>query len=160
MAAEGGDRFRMAELAAYRPQADVQVEATINWIVTRSVVENRSSIRENLHLEEKKEKKQLKASGAGAVKMPTKVRVVRSDAHSGTVYINIGRDPAASMYYVQYCQNNPSDENSWIDGVQGDGCRNLEISGLKPGEIYHFRVRCYGGGQYSPWSQIVTIRIL
>ncbi|GFO58162.1 hypothetical protein GMST_04870 [Geomonas silvestris] len=160
LAAEGGDKFRMAELETFRPQADVLVEATVNWVVIKSVVENRTSIRENLPLEEKKEKKQVRASGAGSVKMPTKVRVTRSDLHSGTVFINIGRDAYASMYYVQYCQDNPTDENSWIDGVQGDSCRNLEISGLKPGEVYHFRVRCYGGGHYSPWSQIVTLRIL
>lgn len=160
LAAEGGDRFRMAELAAFRAQTDIQIEATVNWVVTRSVVENKPSIRENLHLEEKVEKKPVKASGAGVVKMPTKVKVTRSDSHSGTVFVNIARDPYASMYYVQYCQNNPSEESSWIDGIQGDSCRNLEISGLKPGEVYHFRVRCFGGGQYSPWSQIVTIRIL
>lgn len=160
LAAAGGDRFRMAELETFRPQADVLVEATVNWVVIKSVVENRASIRENLPLEEKKEKKQVRTTGAGSVKMPTKVKIARSDEHSGKVFINVGRDPYASMYYVQYCQNNPADESSWIDGAQGDSCRNLEISGLKPGEVYHFRVRCYGSGQYSPWSQVITIRIL
>jgi hypothetical protein len=160
MAAEGGDRFRVAEVAAFRPQADLQVSGTVNWVVTRSVVENKPSIRENLHLEEKKEKRQLKSSGPAGVKMPVKVKVHRSDDHSGTVYISLSKDPYASMYYVQYCQTNPADEASWADGAQSDGCRGIEIKGLNPGEVYHFRVRCFGGGQYSPWSQIVTIRIL
>jgi len=160
MAAEGGDRFRLAELAAYRPQADLQISATVNWIVTRSVLENKPSIRENLHLEEKKEKKPYRSSGPSGVKMPTKVKVVRSDEHSGIVYVSVAKDAAASMYYVQYCQSNPADETSWIDGAQSDTCRSIEIKGLKAGEVYHFRVRCFGGGQYSPWSQVVTIRIL
>lgn len=160
MAAEGGDRFRVAEVAAYRPQTDLQVAATVNWVVTRSVLENKPSIRENLHLEEKKEKKQVRNSGSGGVKMPANVKVHRSDEHSGTVYISVPKDSFASIYYVQFCQDNPADEASWSDGGQSDSCRSIEVKGLKPGEIYHFRVRCFGGGQYSPWSQIVTIRIL
>jgi len=160
MAAEGGDRFRKADLNAYRPQADLEVSATVNWVVTRSVVENKPSIRANLLLEEKKEKKPVRSSAPAVVTTPTKIKVMRSDAHSGTAYINVSRVIFASMYYVQYCQDNPADEASWIDGAQSDSCRKIEVTGLKPGEIYHFRVRCFGGGQYSAWSQIVTVRIL
>jgi len=83
-------------------------------------VEHKPSIKENLHLEEKKEKKQVRSSGPSSVKMPAKVKVVRSDEHSGTVYLSVAKDTAASMYYVQYCQSNPADETSWIDGAQSD----------------------------------------
>lgn len=159
-AAEGGDRFRKAELDAYRPQADLQVSATINWVVTRSVVENKPSIRANLLLEEKKEKKSARHTLPAVMTTPTKVKVARSDEHSGIAYISVPRVRLASMYYVQYCQDNPADEASWIDGAQSDSCRKIEVTGLKPGEIYHFRVRCFGGGQYSSWSQVVTIRML
>lgn len=160
IAAEGGDKFKRAELAALRSQSDLQVSATINWVVTKSVVENKPSVREGLHLEEKKEKKQIRNAGATGVKAPAKVKVKRSDNHSGTVYIDVPKDPHASMYYVQYCQTNPADEASWGAAEQSDSCRNIEVKGLKPGEVYHFRVRSFGGGQYSPWSQVATIRIL
>jgi hypothetical protein len=143
----------------YRPQADLQVSATINWVVTRSVVENNPAIRANLPLEEKKEKKMVRISHAAGVTTPTNVKVKRADEHSGTVYISMAKIPGASMYYAQY-RHNSADEASWIDGPQSDFCRNLEIKGLTPGEVYQFRVRCFGGGQYSQWSQITTIRVL
>jgi hypothetical protein len=160
LAAEGGDRFKTAQKDAFRPQAELQVSATVNWIVIKSVVENKPSIRGNLPIEEKKGRKTVRSSLSAAVTAPLNPKVKRSDEHSGTAYINVGRVPYASMYFVQYCQDNPADEASWIDGGQSDSCRGIEVKGLKPGEVYHFRVRCFGAGQYSPWSQIVTIRIL
>lgn len=158
--AAGGDRFKKAELAAFRSQSDLEVSATINWVMTKSVLEKKPSIREGLHLEEKKEKKAVKPAAATGIKTPTNLRVKRSDDHTGTVYISVARDPSASMYYAQYCQDNPTDESSWVDGKQSDSCRNIEVKNLKPGEVYHFRVRSFGGGRYSPWSQVVTTRIL
>lgn len=162
LAAAGGDRFRMAEVDAFRPQAQMQVAATINWVVVRSVLENNPAIRENLPLEEKKEKARVKHTGTGSVTKPSKVKVKRGEDHSGIGYITVPRDPFASMYYVQYCPQglNPSDESSWVDGAQSDSCKNIEVKGLIPGQVYHFRVRTFGGGQYSLWSEIVTIRIL
>ncbi|GFO56960.1 hypothetical protein GMSM_39670 [Geomonas sp. Red276] len=160
-AAEGGDRFRKAELDAYRPQADLLVSATVNWVVTRSIVENRPSVRGNLHLEEKKrEKKLLKNPAPLGVTAPTTPKVKRSDNHSSIVYVSVGRILMASMYYVQICQGDPTDQSAWVDAAQADSCRNIEIKGLTPGAVYHFRVRCYGSGVYSPWSQVVTVRVL
>lgn len=160
VAAEGGDRFKTAEKDAFRPQAELQVSATVNWVGTRSVLENKPSIRQNLPIEEKKERKAARSSLTAGVVAPSKGRVKRSDDHSGTIYISVGKVPNASMYFVQFCQDNPADEASWVDGGQSDSCRGIEVKGLKPGEVYHFRVRCFGGGQFSPWSQIITVRVL
>lgn len=160
-AAEGGDRYKGAERDVFRPKIDLQVSATISWVVVRSVLENKPSIRANLPLEEKKKEKKSVRSGAQAgITTPTKVKITRSDEHSGTAYVGVARIFGASMYYVQYSQGNPADETAWIDGGQSDSCRKIPVPGLKPGEIYHFRVRCFGAGHYSAWSQVVTIRIL
>lgn len=161
MAAEGGDRFKQTELEAYCKQADMQIMATVNWVVVRSVLENKPAIRANLLLEDKKEKKVVRNTlPVVSAAPPTNVKVKRSDDHSGTVYVSVTCVLYASMYYVQICQDNPTDEASWMDAAQSDSCRKIEVKGLKPGEVYHFRVRCFGGGRYSAWSQFVTVRIL
>jgi hypothetical protein len=160
IAAQDGDHNKAAERDAYRPKSDLQVSGTVNWVAMRSVLEDRPSIRGNLPLEEKKHKKPVRSSGSGFVTAPTNLKVKRSDEHSGIVYLSVERIPLASMYFAQYCQGDPTDEASWTDGGQSDSCRKIEVKGLKPGEVYHFRVRCFGGGQYSPWSHVVTIRIL
>jgi hypothetical protein len=157
MAAQGGDRFKKAERDAFRPKLELMHTATIQWVVSRSLLESRPSMIENLPLALKK--KSMKSSGTAVLGTPSKVKATHAE-HSGNVYISIGKVPNAAMYYIQSCQGNPNDEEAWVDATQSDTCRKVLLPGLTPGALYHFRVRCFGAGQYSPWSPVVTLRVL
>jgi hypothetical protein len=157
MDAQGGDRFKRAERDAFRPKLELMHTATIQWVVSRSLLENRPSMIENLPLALKK--KSTKSSSTTVLGTPSKLKATHGE-HTGSAYISIGKVPNASMYYIQICQGNPNDEEAWMAAAQSDTCRKVLLPGLTPGGLYHFRVRCFGAGQYSPWSQVVTLRIL
>jgi hypothetical protein len=157
MAAEGGDKYKKTDRDAFRLKMELIHTTSLQWVVTKSLLRNKPSMVENLPVVIKK--KPVKSSPPFVLAAPSKVKVTHGE-HSGTAYASLGKVPYASMYYIQICQGNPNDEGAWIDKAQSDTCRKILLEDLTPGVVYHFRMRCFGSGKYSPWSQVVTLRIL
>jgi|SRR6185369_194722 len=156
-AADGRDRYRVAERDALRPTTELCPTILINWAVIRSVRENNPSLIANLGLQPK-----IQSAKSGApvfVTAPQNVKA-RHGKVTGTALLSTSKVPKSLIYEVGVCGGNPSEEESWSIVGPFDHCRNIELTGLEPGKVYYFRVRCFGAGGVSAWSAIVTLRIL
>ena len=155
-AAEGGDRYKAAERDALRPITELLATIMIQWAVTRTVRENDTYLVTGLGLPPKIEttKNTLPAS----VFAPQGVRVCHKE--SGSVTVRCDKVPKGRIYEVGICKGDPSSEESWSIRGPFDHCRGIELAGLEPGVVYYFRVRCFGAGVQSPWSAIVSLRVL
>lgn len=156
-AAESGDRNKKAERDAMRPTTELLTAITIQWMVMRSVKEKNPSLLANLGLQFKK--KSGKKGTPAVVTIPGNVKV-KHGQHPGTINLSAGKVVAAALYEVTMCQGDPTREESWVEAGKSRHCRSILLEGLTPGEMYHFRVRCYGTGGYSPWSPVVSLRAL
>jgi len=156
-AAEGGDRYQAAARDALRPTTELCPTILINWAVMRSVRENNPSLIANLGLQPKIPA--AKASLPALVTAPQNV-TVKHGRDEGSVLLSTSKVPKGLTYHVGVCCENPSLEESWSLLGPFNRCRNMELTGLEPGKVYYFRVRCYGAGGLSPWSAIVSLRVL
>ena len=156
-AAETRDVNKVRERDALRPVVELNPSITVQWAVIRSVKENNPGLIANLGLEMKK--KPTRSAISSSVMTPVNVRV-KHGQHSGTVLISTTKVPKALTYDVGICSGDPTMEEYWRTVGPFDHCRNIELSGLEPGKLYYFRVRCFGKGGQSPWSTIVSLRIL
>jgi len=157
-AAESRDVNKIAQRDAMRPLVELNPAITVQWVVIRSVKEGNPSLIANLGLEQKK-KKPARSAITSTVTTPAKA-TAKHGQHSGSVLISTPKVPKALTYDVGKCSGDPTAEDSWQIMGPFDHCRNIELTGLEPGKLYHFRVRCFGKGGYSPWSSIITLRVL
>jgi len=127
----------------------------MRWVVIRSVLKKDATLIANLELK----RKSSRSSANVTVTAPQNVRA-RHGNDTGTIILSTGKVPKARIYYVGICQGDPSQESSWTIRGPFDCCRSIELEGLNPGEVYYFRVRCFGAGEMSPWSAIVSLRVL
>jgi hypothetical protein len=74
---------------------------------------------------------------------------------SGSVWIVARRVAKAIAYYWEYS----SDQTTWI-AVPETAQLSTEITGLTPGEVYHFRFRTLGRKGKSDPSQVVSLRVV
>lgn len=155
LVAERGDRDAKAARDALRPTTELHLIATVRWAVMRSVLENDASLIANLGLQLKT---QTYKSGNVVVTAPQGVKV--KHGKNGSVFISCGSVAKARTYEVGICQGDPSLESSWSIRGPYEHCRNIELTELEPGQVYYFRMRCFGAGGTSSWSAIVSIRIL
>jgi hypothetical protein len=156
-AAEGCDRYKVAERDALRPTTELYPTMMVQWAVIRSVSENNPALIANLGLQPKIQS--VRSSVPATVTAPQKV-TAKHGKGPGTALINTGKVPRSLTYDVGICQGDPSSEESWSTVGPFDHCRNMELTGLEPGKVYYFRVRCFGAGGLSPWSAIVNLRVL
>lgn len=156
-AAESRDINKVAERDAMRPLVELNPSITVQWAVIRSIKENNPSLIGNLGVETKK--KPTRAAVSASVIAPTNVKV-KHGKHSGGAFISTTKVPWARTYEVGICLGDPTNEESWKTLGPFDHCRNIELTGLEPGKLYYFRMRCFGKGGQSPWSTIVSLRIL
>lgn len=155
-AAQSGDMNKTAERDTMRPTVELHPAMTINWLVTRSLRENNPRILSHLPLHGRA--KPVKGNSRN-VTTPSNPKA-KHGSYLGMGIISCSKVPGAAIYHVQICQGDPTVEGSWRDAAQSRTCRGIEVTGLTPGEIYHFRIRCYGVGGYSPYSAVVSLRIL
>ena len=155
--AETRDVNKVAQRDALRPLVELTPSIMVQWAVIRSVKEGNPSLIANLGLELKK--KPTRSASTSTVTTPTNV-TAKHGQHIGSVLISTLKVPKALTYEVGICCGDTSVEDSWLIEGPFDHCRNIELTGLEPGKLYHFRVRCFGKGGYSPWSAIVTLRVL
>lgn len=156
-AAVSHDVNKVAELNALRPLVELHVAGAVQWAVIRSTLENNSSLIANLPVQARK--KPVRSASSTVVHAPQNPKV-KHGRDSGTVTVGAGKVEKARAYYVSFCTGDPSVEESWTITGPFDSCRKMELSGLEPGKLYYFRVRCFGKGVMSPWSEIVSLRIL
>jgi hypothetical protein len=152
------DRNRTAERDLYRPKAIMTFAIIVNWAVMRYHRENNPSLIANLGFDQKKKvaPKSRKHLVPGA---PTKVSVVHA-LLSGSVMMNIAKVLGCLIYEIQFGQGDPTMEESWTGMIESALCRSVEIKGLEPGKVYHFRVRCVGAGGRGPWSSVISLMVI
>lgn len=157
VAAESRDVNRVAELNALRPVVELHVAGAVQWAVIRSVLENNSSLLANLPVQPKK--KPVRSASSAGVYAPQNPKA-KHGRDSGTVVISASKVEKARAYYVSFCTGDPSLEESWTITGPFDSCRRIEQAGFEAGKLYYFRVRCFGKGVMSPWSEIISLRVL
>ena len=73
----------------------------------------------------------------------------------------LGRVTGAVTYIIQACQGDPNDEAAWVKEQHFTKIKGgVEVTGLEPGKVYYFRVRCLGHAGLGPWSTYVHIMVV
>jgi hypothetical protein len=156
-AADRRDRYRSAERDALRPATELAATIFLQWAQIRSAGENDHTIVTGLGVPPKI---QAPRSTSQTVIMTTPQNVQVKQGKTGCGLVSTGKVPKALIYWVGICEGDPSSEESWKVLGPFDHCRNIEVTGLEPGKLYYFRVRCFGAGGESPWSTIASLRII
>jgi hypothetical protein len=154
-----GASGKKAERDASRDTAVQAATLALNWAGMRYQRAGDFELITNLGVDHKK-KSQPRNTIPVLVDAPSKVDVVHAK-NSTAVCIHLGKVPGAVAYYVQACQGDPNDEKAWnkewhFTKIKG----GVEISGLEPGKVYYFRVRCLGHAGLGPWSTYVHIMVI
>jgi hypothetical protein len=156
-AAQYGDRLKKAELDAIRVEGEEATIALANWAVIRYLVNKDSSLLANLGIAPKKAV--VKNSNQVSVTAPQKVSAARGKLQ-GSVVLKASQMKGCASLEVQFCQGDPLQEASWSTGEHFPHCSHMELKGLEPGKIYHFRVRYLGNDGHGPWSAIVSLMVV
>jgi hypothetical protein len=156
-AAEGGDRYRGAERDALRPATELAATIFLQWAQIRSARENDHTIVTSLGVPPKIHTPKISSS---TVVMTAPPNPQVKQGKSTCAVITTGKVDKARIYWVGICEGDPSLEESWKLLGPFDHCRNIELTGLEPGKMYYFRVKCFGAGNESPWSAIVSLRVV
>ena len=152
-----GDRGKIAARDAFRLKAEVNTAITVQWAVMRSIRENNPGLIANLGVEPQK-RATTRSSHPPLVGAPVNL-VVKHGPLSGIVLVST-KVQGAITYELEACQGDPTQEESWSAQGQYPGCRKMELRGLEPGKVYHFRVRCFGASGRGPWSSIVSLMVI
>jgi len=151
------DGHKLAERDALRPTTELVPTIFLQWAQIRSVREDDLTIVTGLGVPPKIQTS--KPSNATAVMTsPQKLQV--KQGKTGCALISTGKVSKARIYWVGICEGDPSSEESWKLLGPYEHCRNIELTGLEPGKLYYFRVKCFGAGSESPWSAIVSLRVV
>ena len=156
-ASEGGDKYRSAERDALRPATELATTIFLQWAQIRSARENDHSIVTGLGVPPKI---QTTKASSPTVTMTSPQNVQVRQGKTGSALVSTGKVPKARIYWVGICEGDPSSEESWRLVGPFDHCRSIELTGLEPGKMYYFRVKCFGAGSESPWSAIVSFRVI
>jgi hypothetical protein len=157
-AAESLDRGKVAERDAFREKAKEDLALTLTWVAIRAVREKNRSLIANIGVEPKK-KAQPRTTAHSLVDAPKALQVKHGEV-SGAVTVTVGKVKGGVTYIVQACQGDPTKEESWTGEWQSPKCRGIQLTGLEPGKIYYFRVRCFGHAGHGPWSAIVKLMVI
>lgn len=157
--ADTGNRNKKAERDALRPMTEVELEILKQWAQWKAYKENDLSWITNIGIPQKKKGLTARTSASShPVGTPEKIKV--EQGASGVALVTVNKVLAAILYYVQICDGDPSDEAAWKTFDKFTGCRGMQVTGLQPGKIYHFRVRAFGAAGYGPWSAIVKMMVI
>ena len=156
-AAQYGDSQKKAERDAIRAEGEEIAVALANWAVIRYLASKDPSLLANLGIEIKKPatKKAQQASDTA----PSNVKATHGKV-SGSAVLRCGRVQGYASLEVQYCLGDPTQEASWGLGVHFPHCSHMELTGLEPGKMYHFRVRYLGNNGHGPWSAVISMMVI
>jgi hypothetical protein len=148
-----------SERDAYREKAVLAISLALTYAGMRYLRENNFELITNLGVDHKK-KPQPRHTTPRLLDAPGQVELSYSK-NSGTVRAKFRMVPGAITYYVQACLGDPNDEAAWIKEWQFTKIRGgVELTGLEPGKVYYFRVRCLGHAGLGPWSAYVHIMVV
>jgi hypothetical protein len=149
-----------SERDAYREKAVLAISLALTYAGMRYLRENNFELITNLGVEHKKQKSQTRHTAPSEIGAPDKVQLVYGN-NSGTLRVLFPKVPGAILYYVQACLGDPNDEAAWNKEWQFTKIRGgVELTGLEPGKVYYFRVRCLGHAGLGPWSAYVHIMVV
>ena len=154
-----GVSAKKAERDAFGEKAVQTATLALTWAGMRYLREGNFELITGLGVDQKK-KPQPRTTTPVSVDAPGKVEVIHAK-NSGAVRILLGRVTGAVTYMVQICQGDPNDEAAW--GMEQHFTRiksGLDLTGLEPGKVYYFRVRCLGHAGLGPWSAYVHIMVI
>ena len=154
-AALSGDRGKMAERDLYRQKAVQVLGLSLTWAAMRASREDNPGLIANLGVDQKK-KAQSRSTTHALPGVPKDVHV-KHGPNSGTMILNLPKVTGAVIYIVQACQGDPSKEESWSLEWQFASCKGMQVTGLEPGKLYFFRVRCFGHVGHGPWSSLLSL---
>jgi hypothetical protein len=153
-----GAGAKKTERDACREKAVLATGLALNWAGIRYLRENNLEYVTNLAVDHKK-KPQPRSSTPVLIGAPGKVEVSHGRT-STTAHLNVSKVKGAFTYFVQACQGDPNDEAAWTREWQFTKIKGgLELTGLEPGKVYYFRVRCLGHAGLGPWSTYVHIMV-
>jgi len=154
-----GATGKKAERDALREKAVLTVTLALNWAGMRYLREGNFDLITNLGVDHKK-KSAPRVSTPIQIGAPGKVDVSHAKM-STAVRFALGKVPGAITYIIQACQGDPNDESAWNKEWQFTKIKGgVEVSGLEPGKVYYFRVRCLGHAGLGPWSVYVHIMVI
>lgn len=154
-----GSSGKKAERDAYREKAVLTASLALNWAAMRYLRENDFELITNLGVDHKK-KPQPRNITPVLIDAPGRVDLIHGK-NSGTLRLLLSRVQGAVTYIVQACQDNPNDEAAWTKEWQFTKIKGgVELTGLEPGKVYYFRVRCLGHAGLGPWSTYVHIMVI
>ena len=154
-----GTSSKKAERDAYREKALQTATLALNWAGMRYLREGDFELIKGLGVDQKK-KPQPRTTNPALVDAPSKVDVVHAK-NSGAVRFLLGRVTGAVTYIIQACQGDPNDEAAWVKEQHFTKIKGgVEVTGLEPGKVYYFRVRCLGHAGLGPWSTYVHIMVV
>lgn len=154
--AETGNRVKKAERDAHRPKVFQLTAMTVQWAVMRSIRENNPGLIMNLGIDPKQQTT-TRSTTHPPVGMPINMKVTQGPTR--TVSVKTGKVEGGITYHVSVCLGDPTIEENWTEVGQSPYCTQT-ITGLEPGKVYHFRVRCFGASGHGPWSAIVTLMVI
>ena len=154
--AETGNRIKKAERDAHRPMVFQKVAMTVQWAIMRSIRENNPSLIQNLAIDPKAPTAP-RSTTHPPVGTPINVKVTQGPSRSVNVKTN--KVKAGITYHVAVCLGDPTVEENWDEVAQSPYCSQM-VTGLEPGKLYHFRVRCFGASGHGPWSAVVTLMVI
>jgi hypothetical protein len=154
-----GSAGKKAERDAYREKAVLAASLALNWAGMRYLKENNFELITNLGADHKK-KAQPRNTTPVLTDAPNKLELFHAK-NSGGVHLAIGKVTKAACYYVQCCYGDPNDEGAWGREWQFTKIKGgVDLTGLEPGKVYYFRVRCLGHAGLGPWSTYVHIMVI
>ena len=154
-----GTSAKKAERDAYRAKAVLTASLALNWAGMRYLRENNFALITDLGADHKK-KPQSRSTTPVPIGSPDKLDVTHAK-NSEAVRLGISKVTGALIYYVQGCQGDPNDEAAWTKEWQFTKIKGgVELTGLEPGKVYYFRVRCRGHAGLGPWSTYVHIMVI
>jgi len=149
-----------SERDAYREKAVLAISLALTWAGIRYLRENNLELITNLGVEHKKKAQTRHTTVPGEIGAPGPVELVYGN-NTGTLRALFHKVPGAILYYVQACLGDPNDEAAWNKEWQFSKIKGgVVLTGLEPGKVYYFRVRCRGHAGLGPWSTYVHIMVV
>ncbi|ACH39022.1 MAG: hypothetical protein ACD_55C00160G0004 [uncultured bacterium] len=100
--------------------------------------------------------KAKKSASPATVSRSEKLKAVHGDI-SGEIFLKGVPIKYARSYDIDYCEGDPSLEESWKHHSVVAHASKMKVTGLTPGRVYWFRVRGIGANGPGPWSPYASL---
>lgn len=100
--------------------------------------------------------KPRKSPSPSTITKTEKLKAVHGD-NSGEIVLKAAPIRYAKSYDIDYCEGDPSLEESWKHHSVVAHASKMKVAGLTPGKVYWFRVRGIGANGPGPWSPYASL---